>query len=130
MITINILADAKYPFDRAALRTHLTSVLAKYKLTDNVQIDLQVVGKRKMSKFHHTYMQLSGPTDVLSFPLNDPSDDRPFLSSPDGVLRLGDLVICYPVAVKETLEKQCRLDQQIQFLAEHGLMHLLGFHHE
>ena len=130
MITIHILADAKYPFDRAALRVHLEDVLAKYKLVDNVEIDIQVVGKRKMSELHHTYMQLPGPTDVLSFPLNDPNDDRPFLSSPDGILRLGDIVICYPVAVSEALEKQCLFDQQIQFLAEHGLMHLLGFHHE
>lgn len=130
MITINILADAKFPFDRSALRTHLTAVLAKHRLTDNVEVEVQVVGSRKMSSLHKTYMQLPGATDVLSFPLNDPSDDRPFVSSPDGVLRLGDIVVCYPVAVSQALEKQCKLDSQIQFLAEHGLMHLLGFHHE
>lgn len=130
MITVDIVADAKYPFDRNALREHLTRVLAKYRLTDKVEIEIQVVGKRKMTKLHVDFMQLSGPTDVLSFPLNDPSDDRPFVASPDGVLRLGDIVICYPVAVEEALEKQIRIDEQIKFLAEHGLMHLLGYHHE
>lgn len=130
MITINILADAKYPFDRTMLRVHLTKVLAKYRLLDNIEVDVQVVGKRKMSEIHRLYMQIEGATDVLSFPLNDPSDDRPFISSPDGVLRLGDIVVCYPVAVEEALEKQCKLDDQIKFLAEHGLMHLLGYHHE
>lgn len=130
MICINILADAKFPFDRKALRQHLTKVLAKYKLTDNVEVDVQVVGARKMSELHKIYMQLPGPTDVLSFPLNDPEDDRPFISSPDGVLRLGDIVVCYSEAVKQALEKQHKVDNQIQDLAEHGLMHLLGFHHE
>lgn len=130
MITINILADAKYPFDRKGLRVHLTNVLAKYKLTDDIEVDVQVVGKRKMSELHHVYMNLPGPTDVLSFPLNDPADDRPFMASPDGILRLGDIVVCYPVAVEEALEKQCKVDSQIQFLVEHGLMHLLGYHHE
>jgi len=130
MITINILADAKFPFDRAALREHLTKVLAKYRLLDNVEIDVQVVGKRKISELHKVFMNLLGSTDVLSFPLNDPLDDRPFMASPDGVLRLGDIVVCYPVAVEEALEKQCKVDSQIQFLAEHGLMHLLGYHHE
>lgn len=130
MIAINILADAKFPLDRDGLRAHLTAVLAKHRLTDNIEVDVQVVGSRKMSALHKTYMQLHGETDVLSFPLNDPADDRPFLSSPDGILRLGDIVICYPVAVTQALEKQCKLDAQIQFLAEHGLMHLLGFHHE
>lgn len=130
MITINILADAKFPFDRVALREHLSKVLAKYRLIDAIEVDLQVVGKRKMSELHRVYMKIDGPTDVLSFPLNDPQDDRPFMASPDGVLRLGDLVICYPIAVEEALEKQCKVDSQIQFLAEHGLMHLLGYHHE
>jgi len=130
MITINILADAKYPFDRDGLRTHLTKVLIKYRLTDKVEVDVQVVGKRKISELHKVYLNLPGPTDVLSFPINDPQDDRPFLSSPDGILRLGDIVVCYSVAVEEALEKQCLLDEQIKFLAEHGLMHLLGYHHE
>ena len=130
MISINILADAKFPFDRTELRAHLTKVLAKYKLVSGVEVDIQVVGARKMSELHRVYMKLPGPTDVLSFPLNDPADNRPFISSPDGVLRLGDIVLCYGEAVKEALEKQCKVDSQLQFLAEHGLMHLLGFHHE
>lgn len=130
MIAINILADAKYPFDRDGLRAHLVKALAKYRLTDNIEVDVQVVGKRKISELHKVYMNLPGPTDVLSFPINDPQDDRPFLSSPDGILRLGDIVVCYSVAVEEALEKQCKVDEQIKFLAEHGLMHLLGYHHE
>lgn len=130
MITINVLADAKYPLDRESLRLHVTKVLAKYKLTDAVEVDIQIVGKRKMSELHKVYMQLEGPTDVLSFPLNDPADDRPFMASPDGILRLGDIVVCYPVAVEEALAKQCKVDDQIMFLAEHGMMHLLGYHHE
>jgi len=130
MININILADAKFPFDRDGLRSYLTKILAKYKLTDKIEVEVMVVGKRKMSQLHRMYMKIEGPTDVLSFPLNDPDDDRPFMASPDGVLRLGDIVLCYGVAVEEALEKQCKLDLQIQFLAEHGLLHLLGYHHE
>ena len=130
MITINILADSKFPFEREELRERLTKVLAKYRLTDGVEISVLVVGKRKMSQLHVKYMELAGPTDVLSFPLNDPGEKTGFVASPDGVLRLGDIVVCYPVALEEALEKQIKLDEQIQFLAEHGLMHLLGFHHE
>jgi probable rRNA maturation factor len=130
MIQINVIADAKFPFDREALRAHLTQVLIKHRLTERVEIDLQVIGSRKMSQLHKDYMQIPGPTDVLSFPLNDPADNRPFVASPDGVLRLGDIAICYPVAVTEALEKQIKVDQQILFLAEHGLLHLLGYHHE
>lgn len=130
MITINILADAKFPFERRVIRKHLVDVLAKYRLTDNIELGLIVVGKRKMAEYHQQFMNLPGPTDVLSFPLSDPKDSKPFVSPPDGLLHLGDIVICYSEAVKEALAKQIKLDEQLKFLAEHGLMHLLGFHHE
>lgn len=130
MITINILADAKFSLDRDGLRAHLVEVLTKHKLTEEVEMTVLVVGKRKMAELHQKHMNLPGPTDVLSFPLSDPAEDQPFVSSPDGVLRLGDIVICYSVAVEEAIEKQIKVDDQLQFLAEHGLMHLLGFHHE
>ena len=130
MITINILSDAKYPVDRDGIRKGLIKILTEHQLTDNVELAGMVVGKRKMTELHIEHMELPGPTDVLSFPLIDPDDSQPFVASPDEVLRLGDIVVCYPVAVRQALEKQIKLDAQIQFLAEHGLMHLLGHHHE
>ena len=130
MIEINILADAKFPFDRKGMREHLTNVLAKYRLTENVELTVTVVGKRKMTQYHKDFMNLPGPTDVLSFPLNDPSDASAFVPPPDNLLHLGDIVVCYSVAVEEALQKQITVDKQMNFLAEHGLMHLLGFHHE
>ena len=130
MITINILSDAKYPVDRDGIRKGLIKILTEHQLTDNVELAVMVVGKRKMTELHIEHMELPGPTDVLSFPLIDPDDSQPFVANPDEVLRLGDIVVCYPVAVRQALEKQIKLDAQIQFLAEHGLMHLLGHHHE
>lgn len=130
MIQINILADAKFPFERTELRKHLINVLAKYRLTDGVECHVWVVGKRKMAELHQQYMNLPGPTDVLSFPLSETGVTTPFVSPPDGLLHLGDIVVCYTEAKKQALEKQVKIDTQIKFLAEHGLMHLLGFHHE
>lgn len=112
------------------MRKGLIKILTEHKLTENVEMAVIVVGKRKMTKLHIEHMDLPGPTDVLSFPLVDSADNRPFVASPDDILRLGDVVVCYPVAVEQALEKQVVLDTKLQFLAEHGLMHLLGHHHE
>lgn len=130
MIKIEIIADSKYPVDRAALREHLEKVLIRHRLEEEVELAIIVVGKRKMTSLHKKHMQLDGPTNVLSFPLVDPEDKRAFVANPDGILRLGDIVICYPLAMEEALAKQTKVDEQLQFLAEHGLMHLLGYHHE
>lgn len=130
MVTVNIQSDSRYKFDRTGLRSRLILALARYKLTESVAVDVTLVGKRKMTRLHQDFMQLPGPTDVLSFPQNDPGDGRPFVGNPEGELQLGDIVICYPVAVEEAIEKQVKVDEQVQFLAEHGLMHLLGYHHD
>jgi len=65
----------------------------------------------------------------LSFPQHEKNklDDFPL---PEGVPpHLGDIVVCFPVAVKEA-EKFGRLvDDQISFYVEHSLLHLLGYHH-
>lgn len=130
MITINILSDSKYPLDRVGMREGLEKILKKNQLTENVEMTVLVVGKRKMTQLHVEHMDLPGPTDVLSFPMIDQDDSSPFVASPDGILHLGDVVVCYPVAVEQALTKQIKLDQELQFLSEHGLMHLLGHHHE
>ncbi len=130
MIDIQVIADSKYKVDREKLRERLTGVLARYKLVDNVIVEIQIVGKRRIKELNEGYLKHEGYTDVLSFPLNDPGDDRPFISPPDGQLHLGEIVVCYPVAMEEALTRQVGVDVQVTDLAEHGLMHLLGFHHE
>lgn len=127
---ISIFADSKHPVDRKGIRERMAYVLSKHGLATGVQVDILIVGRRKMANLHLKYLSLAGPTDVLSFPLNDAAAGAAFVASPDDVLRLGDIVICYPVALEEALAKQIRVDEQVQFLAEHGLMHLLGYHHE
>ena len=78
------------------------------------------------------YRHVDSTTDVLSFPLNDPSDSTkyvPFVEPPDGVLQLGDIIVSYPQAVVEAAEENKLVDDQIVFLVLHGLNHLLGIHH-
>jgi len=43
---------------------------------------------------------------------------------------LGDIVICYPQAKRQAMQWNKLLDEEIEFLASHGLLHLLGIHHE
>jgi len=130
MVEIEIVADSKFRIDRDLLRTRLVTLLARYKLRDRVKVVVELVGRRRIKALNEGYLKHSGYTDVLSFPLNDPMDDKPFISPPDGILYLGEIVVCYPIAIEEALERQVSVDVQIADLAEHGLMHLLGFHHE
>lgn len=129
MFHIEIIADSKYPVDRKFLRDHLRRVLEKQGINQNTHVAVTIVGSRKMASLNSLYMQKEMVTDVLSFPLNDPSDSFPFVSFPDGVLRLGDVVVCYPVAMQYALKRQKLVDEIVIELSEHGLLHLLGIHH-
>lgn len=94
------------------------------------EVGVTVVGDRRMRQLNKQYRQLDATTDVLSFPLNDPADvGEPFVELPDNILRLGDIVISYPQAVEEAASENKLVDDQIVFLALHGLNHLLGIHH-
>ena len=79
-----------------------------------------------MKELEKKYFGRDEVTDVLSFPLREgesaPEDE-------DGV-SLGDIVICFPQAKRQALQWNRLLDEEIEFLAAHGLLHLLGVHHE
>lgn len=134
MIKIIIKSESRYPVDRKKLRSFLEKVLGRYNIVDGVQVDVSFVGDRKMTALNKEHMKREGTTNVLSFPLlNDYKQsgaERSFVLPPDDVLRLGDIVISYPQARKEAMVYNRTVDGQINKLAEHGLLHLLGEHHE
>lgn len=130
MISVEIISDSKFPVDRKKIREAVAEVLMEQRIDVDVELCVLVVGTRKMTVLNEKHMKRSGPTDVLSFPLQDPSDNRPFIVAPDGVLRLGDIVVCYPVAMEQAITSQILVDQAVCDLVKHGTLHLLGIHHD
>ena len=133
MIVVEIKTDSRYPVDRKRLRFSVEKTLQKHGFAGDVTVSVSVVGKRKMQVINKTYHEIDSPTDVLSFPYLDPqsksSEERSFFTPP-GQLILGDLVVCYPVAVEQARKKQSLVDEEVDFLVEHGMEHLLGHHHD
>jgi probable rRNA maturation factor len=85
-----------------------------------------------MATLNKKYRGKIGTTDVLSFPTHDPSqeiDEGGFFNAPENGLVLGDIIVSYPMAIKEAMQKNMMVDDVIAGLVEHGLMHLLGIHH-
>ena len=80
-----------------------------------------------MSAYHRKYMGEPGPTDVLSFPMDElrpPSDDE---DPPAGLL--GDIVLCPAVTARQAAEHGRTAEAEAEYLLVHGLLHLLGFDH-
>jgi probable rRNA maturation factor len=117
--------------NREVVRQAVIRVLEGQKIHEIVEVEVSVVGERKMSQLHEKYLETKEATDVMSFPLEfDPSTGSGFLRYPDGITRLGDIVICYPVVVREAASRGVRIDDEVARLVEHGCLHLLGIHHD
>ncbi len=107
--------------------TSITSV-AQFALIESgihtdSELSIQIVTEEIMSELHMKWMNLPGPTDVLSFPMDEMKPN----SATSGPGIVGDLVLCPSYAEKngkQTLEKE------LELLTVHGVLHLLGYDHE
>ena len=74
------------------------------------------------------YLKDNRMHSVLSFPSSETK--KKFVFPADGVIRLGEIVVCYPRAVEEANKEGELIEKKIQSLIEHGALHLIGIHHE
>jgi len=131
MITVLFQTESHYPVNRKKVKEALIAALAN-KVFRNTEVSVSIVGDRQMKKLNKRYRNVDKTTDVLSFPLNDSAQfsKAQFIESPDDVLRLGDIVISFPQARLMAISENKLVDDEIVFLALHGLDHLMGKHHE
>jgi len=122
MILTLISSESRYPVSRSKIKAKIEEILKHHKV-NGVEVSVLVVGERKIRQLNKQFRQTDEPTDVLSFPLEEPRDKK-------GILRLGDIVISYPHAQRYAREENKMVDEVILELAEHGLLHLLGFNHQ
>ena len=128
MININIYSNSRYQVNRKFLKQKARFFLSTFEL-DNVQVDVFIVGKRKIKTLNETYLKHEGITDVLSFPQYEKDQVKNFPLPPNHPMHLGDVVVYFGEAVRVAKKSGKMVDEQIYFYLEHGLKHLLGFHH-
>jgi len=133
MVTVQIASDSRYPVDRRRIRAVVLEVLEKQRVQSDLVVSIAVVGNRKMRLLNRTYHDCDEATDVLSFPYLDAQSrkDGSFFGSYQGETQvLGDIVVSYPMVVAQAREKDKLVDEVMDFLIEHGMLHLLGIHHD
>jgi len=137
MLNLIISSSSRYPIRRKQIKAAVEQVLSTLKIGETVEVEIEIIGDRKMTQLHKQHLKEEGTTDVLSFPLHDnyifqrtKMEQPTQFIDPDGILRLGSIVISYPVAQRQANERNLTIDEEINRLVEHGMLHLLGIHHE
>lgn len=105
--------------------------LATQDIGSEVELGLLITDDETVRKLNQKYRGVDEPTDVLSFALAERKlGSSPFITPPDGLLHLGEVVISYPQAVRQAEENKHKVEEELALLVIHGILHLLGYEHD
>ena len=126
-MTVEINNESGVAVDEAALVRLATFAMDQLRIHPLAELSILLVDEAAMTAYHVKYMGEDGPTDVLSFPMDElrPPDDEE--EAPDGLL--GDIVLCPTVTARQAAEHGRTAAEETEYLLVHGLLHLLGFDH-
>lgn len=104
---------------------------------DQVEVSLSVVSEDEIREINREYRGIDRVTDVLSFPQYDDAsmikhelDNLQYLRENEQIpVMLGDVVICYEVARKQSIEYGNTIKRELVYLFVHSMLHLLGYDH-
>ena len=133
MVNVIIHTDTRYPVNRKVIRRAVLDTFSEYKVAGgNLEVSVAVVGSRKMKDLSSKFLKDGKTHEVLAFAQEEisQSEGRGFVNPPDNILRLGDIVLCWPEVLKEASRQDSMVDDQLYFLTGHATEHLLGKHHE
>jgi probable rRNA maturation factor len=124
---IEINNESAIAIDETVLLRLTERNLAQLNVSADADVAIVLVDEGAMEALHVQWMDEPGPTDVLSFPMDElrpGTMDRP---TPPGLL--GDIVLCPQVAETQAATAKHTLMDELILLTTHGLLHLLGFDH-
>jgi probable rRNA maturation factor len=112
------------------LREVVTATLSTQKIDQPVELSLIITGDREVHKLNRDYRGIDATTDVISFALSENVADTKFITPPDRISRLGEVIISYPQAIRQAKENKQTIKAELAWLVVHGLLHLLGYDHQ
>lgn len=118
VVIINRLKTS--PIPQKKIKSLLEKLNRKYG-QPKAEVVVSFIGPKAMRSLNKKYRNQDRPTDVLSFSLGE--------EGPDGKFYLGDIIICPEVAKKQARQQGHTLSREIEILAIHGFLHLIGFKH-
>ncbi len=126
-MSVDVLNETDVAVDEWELSSLARYVLRELHVHPQADLCLKLVDEAAMEVLHVQWMDLPGPTDVMSFPMDELRPGRDGQEPAEGVL--GDIVLCPSVAARQALEAGHATAEELLLLTTHGILHLLGFDH-
>ena len=126
-MTIEISNESGFTVDETVLLRLMEHNLAELHVSADADIAILLVDEGAMEALHVQWMDEPGPTDVLSFPMDELRPGTQEEPTPAGLL--GDIVLCPQVAETQAQAAGHSTLDELLLLTTHGVLHLLGFDH-
>ncbi|GEP47664.1 rRNA maturation RNase YbeY [Microbacterium saccharophilum] len=126
-MTIEITNESGVAIDETVLLRLTEHNLGELNVSPDADVALLLVDEGAMESLHVQWMDEPGPTDVLSFPMDELRPGTEEAPTPAGLL--GDIVLCPQVAETQAQGAGHSTLEELILLTTHGLLHLLGFDH-
>ncbi|MDO5710512.1 MAG: rRNA maturation RNase YbeY [Micrococcales bacterium] len=126
-MSIEVLNESGHRVDEVELVQCARYVMDEMRVHPRAELCIKLVDEDAMEVLHVQWMDLPGPTDVMSFPMDELQPGRDGVEPIDGIL--GDVVLCPTVAAAQAAQAGHTPAEELLLLTTHGILHLLGFDH-
>ena len=126
-MSVEVNNESGHAVDEAEFAALGRYVLDAMHVHPQAELSILLVDTDVMTGLHVQYMDEPGPTDVLSFPMDELRPGVEGDPSPAGLL--GVVVLCPEVAARQAREAGHSTEEELLLLTTHGILHLLGFDH-
>lgn len=127
MLKVNVTKQSSYPVSAPKLKKRLQDFFQKNGIVSDAEVSVALVGEAKMLDIGRRYLKDKKVHNVFSF---TPDEVKNFVYPPDGLIHLGEIMVCYPVAFREAKDEGVNIEEKVFELVEHAGLHLLGIHHK
>ena len=126
-MSVEVNNESGVDVDEAEIVALARHVLAQMRVHPQAELSVVLVDETAMEQLHVQWMDEPGPTDVLSFPMDELRPGTDGEDSPAGLL--GDVVLCPQVAAAQARQAGHSTAEELLLLTTHGILHLLGYDH-
>jgi len=106
-------------------------VISKEGYPHETEVTLLFVDEDEMSSYNERFLNRSGPTDVLAFPVEDLLPGVAPDADPSGPpLMIGDVIIAPGYVRRQAGELEVEFEDEMALMVTHGILHLMGYNHQ
>ena len=126
-VTVEIRPAYLGSVDGNRLASAVATALRVTGFTAPAELTVVVTDDSEMQELNRMYRDLDESTDVLSF--SHQEGKHSFVTAPGTVVYLGDIIISWPTAERQSLEQEHSVEDELALLVVHGALHLIGYDH-